>query len=250
MIGPINMTVAGLTFRQLFTRKRLIASALFAASPLLIALFFRATGHTNDPTGVQFLRELYSGIVAFVLLPLSAVVFGTAAFGGEIDDGTIVYLLVKSLPRWQLVLSKYVVAVISTFVMTFVAILLPWLALGVQSDSAPLLEGFTAGIALGAALYCAIFVTMGLMSKRALVMGLLYIVVLEITLSPNVVGLKSLSVREFVMTVVGKVAAGVPGVKVGAVSTNTVWTMGAIILVASLALGIRWLQQYEMAERI
>jgi ABC-2 type transport system permease protein len=140
--------------------------------------------------------------------------------------------------------------VFSTFVMMFVAILLPWLALGVQSDSAPLLEGFTAGIALGAALYCAIFVTMGLMSKRALVMGLLYIVVLEITLSPNVVGLKSLSVREFVMTVVGKVAAGVPGVKVGAVSTNTVWTMGAVILVASLALGIRWLQQYEMAERI
>jgi hypothetical protein len=35
------------------------------------------------------------------------------------------------------------------------------------------LEGFTAGIALGAALYCAIFVTIGLMSKRALVLGLL-----------------------------------------------------------------------------
>jgi hypothetical protein len=52
------------------------------------------------------------------------------------------------------------------------------------------------------------------------------------------------------MTVVGKIAAGVPGVKVGAVSTNTVWTMGAIILVASLALGIRWLQRYEMAERL
>ena len=250
MSGPVNLTVVGLTFRQLFTRKRFVASALFAVSPLIITLFFRATAHAHDPTGVQFLRDLYSGIVAFVLLPLSAVVFGTAAFGGEIDDGTIVYLLVKDLPRWQLVLSKYVVAVASTFEMMFVAILLPWLALGAPSDSAPLLEGFIGGVGLGAVLYCAIFVTMGLVSKRALVLGLLYVVVIEIALSPNVQGLKSFSVREFVMTIVGKIAAGAPGVKAGAVTTNTVWTMGAIFLVAGLGLGIRWLQRYEMAERL
>jgi ABC-2 type transport system permease protein len=250
MNGPINLTVTALTFRQLFTRKRLAGSALFALSPLLITLVFRATVHPHDPTGVQFLRELYSGMVAFVLLPLSAVVFGTAAFGGEIDDGTIVYLLVKDLPRWQIVLSKYVVAVVSTFVMIFVAIVLPWMALGAPSDSAPLVQAFTAGIALGAALYSAIFVTLGMMNKRALVLGLLYIVVLEISLSPNVQGLKSFSVREFVMTVVGKLAAAVPGVKAGAVTTNTVWTMGGIFLAASLALGIRWLQRYELAERL
>lgn len=174
MTGLINTTVAGLTFRQLFTRNRLVASALFAAAPLLITLFFLLTAHAADPSGVQFLRELYSGIVAFVLLPLAAVVFGTAAFGGEIDDGTIVYLLVKSLPRWQLVLTKFVVAALSTFAMTFVAILLPRLALGAKPDLTPLLQSFAAGIALGSVLYCAIFVTVGLVSKRALVIGLIY----------------------------------------------------------------------------
>ena len=250
MNGPINLTVAGLTFRQLFTRKRFITSALFSALPLVIVLFFLATKHPFDPTGLGILRENYSGIVAFVLLPLSAVVFGTAAFGGEIDDGTIVYLLVKDLPRWQLVLSKYAVAVISTFAMMFFAILLPWLALGAPSESAPLFQAFTAGIALGAALYSAIFVTLGMMSKRALVFGLIYVVVIEIALSPNVPGLKSLSVREFVMTIAGKIATGIPSVKPGAVPIGTVWTMGAIILVASLGLGIRWLQKYEMAERL
>jgi ABC-2 type transport system permease protein len=249
-MSPINMTIVWLTVRQLFARRRLIASALFAAAPLVITLFFRATVHTGDATGLQFLRELYAGIVAFVLLPLAAVVFGTASFGGEIDDGTIVYLLVKALPRWQVVLSKYVVAVIATIVMMFIAILLPWLALGAPPDSLPLLEAFTAGIAVGAVLYNALFVTLGLTSKRALVLGLLYVVVVEITLSPNVVGLKSFSVREFVMTVVGNLAATVPGVHPGAVPTNTVWTMGAIILVGGLGAGIRWLSRYEMAERL
>ena len=249
-MSPINMTVAWLTVRQLFTRRRLIASALFAAAPLIVTLFFKATAHSGDATGLQFLRELYAGIVAFVLLPLAAVVFGTAAFGGEIDDGTIVYLLVKALPRWQLILSKYVVAVLATIVMMFVAILLPWLALGAHSDSLPLLEAFAAGVAVGAVLYNALFVTLGLTSKRALVLGLLYVVVIEITLSPNVAGLKSFSVREFVMTVVGNLAAAVPGVHAGAVPSNTVWTMGSIILIGGLGAGIRWLSRYEVAERL
>lgn len=35
-----------------------------------------------------------------------------------------------------------------------------------------------------------------------------------------------------------------------AVPMNTVWTMGTIVLAASLVIGIRWLQRYEMAERL
>jgi ABC-2 type transport system permease protein len=250
MNGPLNLTVMGLTFRQLFTRKRFIFSGLFALVPLVIVLFFKASKHAYDLTGELFLVKLYSDIVAFVLLPLSAVVFGTAAFGGEIDDGTIVYLLVKALPRWQLILSKYVVAMISTTVMMTVAVILPWLALGAPPDSRLLVESYTAAIALGASLYCAIFVTLGLTSKRALVIGLLYIVVVEITLSPNVVGLKSVSVREFVMTIARKLGEGSAGIGAIVVPMNTVWTMSAILLVAGLGLGIRWLSRYEMAERL
>jgi ABC-2 type transport system permease protein len=250
MNWPVNTTVAGLTVRQLFTRRRFIASALFAVVPLIIVMIFKATTHRFDPTGAQFLGTTYQGIVAFVLLPLSAVVFGTAAFGGEIDDGTIVYLLVKDLPRWQVVLSKYAVAVFATAMMMLIAITLPWLALGMPAAATPTVQAYAAGIVLGAALYSAIFVTLGMISKRALVLGLLYVVVLEISLSPNVQGLKSFSVREFVMTVVGKLAAGAPGVKAGAVTMNTVWTMGAIFLAGSLTIGVRWLQRYEMAERL
>jgi ABC-2 type transport system permease protein len=248
--GPVNFTVMWLTFRQLFTRKRLIFTALFAAAPLVIALFFRASHARGAATDQAFMAQLYGDIVAFVILPLSAVVFGTAAFGGEIDDGTIVYLLVKSLPRWTVVISKYLVAVLSTVIMMAVAVTLPWLALGADPGAWPLVQAYITAMALGAALYCAIFVTLGMTSKRALVFGLLYVVVIEITLSPNIPGLKSLSVREYVMTMVGTLAAQMPGVKPGAVSIDTVWTMSAVILVAGLALGMRWLSRYEMAERL
>ena len=249
-MGPLNMTIMGLTFRQLFTRKRFVASAIFAAVPLIIILFFKARPHPYDLSGEKMLVNLYSDIIAFVLLPLAAVVFGTAAFGGEIDDGTIVYLLVKAIPRWQVVLSKYVVAVVATAIMMIAAVLMPWIALGMPSDANTLVEAYVAAVTWGAALYSAIFVTLGLVSKRALVLGLLYIVVLEITLSPNVQGLKSISVREFVMTIAGKIAAGLPAVKVAAVPVDTVYTMSAIFVIVGLGLGIRWLSRYEMAERI
>lgn len=249
-MGPINLTIAQLTFRQLFTRKRFIWSAIFAALPLILVLFFKARPHPFDKTGEQFLVNIYSDIIAFVLLPLSAVVFGTAAFGGEIDDGTIVYLLVKAIPRWQVVLSKYAVAVFATAIMMIAAVVMPWLALGLPSDCTTLVEAYIAAVTWGAALYSAIFVTMGLVSKRALVLGLLYIVVLEISLSPNVQGLKSISVREFVMTIAAKIAAGLPAVKAAAVPIDTVYTMSAFFVIVGLGLGIRWLSKYEMAERI
>ena len=112
MNWPISRTVAWLTLRQLFVRRRLIAAIFFALTPLLIVvLFVSARGAAAaDGRTAGLLMDLYRDVVIGVLLPLSAVVFGTAAFGGEIDDGTIVYLLVKPLSRWRVVLSKYVVA--------------------------------------------------------------------------------------------------------------------------------------------
>ena len=252
MNWPISRTVAWLTFRQLFVRRRLIASVFFALTPLLIVVLFvsarGAAAAVERKAGL--LIDLYRDIVIGVLLPLSAVVFGTAAFGGEIDDGTIVYLLVKPLSRWRVVLSKYVVAVISTAGMMVIATIPPWLFLGTSVVPPKVLLAFATAIALGATLYSALFVTMGMMSRRALVFGLLYIVVLEMTLSRQVAGVRSLAIREFAMTVVGKLAAGERGIVAGTVTLDTVWMMGGIILVVMLALGMRWLSRYEMAEKL
>ena len=43
-------------------------------------------------------------------MPLVALIFGTAALGSEIEDGTAVYLLIKPIPRWQIALAKILVA--------------------------------------------------------------------------------------------------------------------------------------------
>ena len=129
------------------------------------------------------------------------------------------------------------------------AILLAWyFTPGTTPVRVPL--SYAAGSAVGAIIYCAIFVTLGISSRRALALGLLYIVAFENVLSRNIVGAKSLSVREFALAVCKKIVGTAAEFTDLTVSMGTVWAMGTIFLIAALAIGVFRLQRYEVAERL
>ena len=74
----------------------------------MLALVVRAL--TEEGVGYDIVSE-----VGFALaLPLVALLAASAVLGPEIDDGSIVYLLAKPVPRHVVVLSKYVVAWLAT----------------------------------------------------------------------------------------------------------------------------------------
>lgn len=247
--APLNRTVMWLTRRQLFAKQRLVVAIGLMLVPALIAVVYRLTAAADPSDGIGFLSSVYHDIVMGVLLPITALVFGTSAFGGEVDDGTLIYLMVKPVPRWQLTFSKYVVALGATIAVITPAILLAWvLTPGETPFRVPLAYG--AGAAVGSSIYCAIFVTLGITSRRALALGLLYIVAFENVLSRNVVGAKSLSVREFSLAVSKKIAGAAAEFTDVTVSMGTVWTMGTIFLVIALGMAVVKLQRYEVAERL
>jgi len=250
MTGPIDSTVLWLTWRQLFARRRLYLAAAFSLAPLLIALVFRFTSSDLANASVPFLTSLLREIVIGTLLPIAALVFGTTAFGGEIDDGTLVYLLVKPLARWRVVLTKYLVATACTLAVMVPAIVLPWLV--VKNNDLPwqFPLAFLAGATVGAIVYSAIFVTLGLTTRRALVIGLIYVVGLEVVWSRLINGIKSLSVREFAVAVTKQVSDGAVQITDPVVKMSTVWTMGTILLVVAIAIAVRSLARYEIAERL
>ena len=249
-MNPFNSTVVWLTWRQLFAKKRLWLAIVFSLVPLVFTIFFRFSSDDSDGVRLKFFSTLCREIIIGTIIPLAAAVFGTTAFGGEIDDGTLVYLLVKPLPRWKVVLSKYVVAVAATIGVLVPSMALPWYVLSGPQLTFEVLEGFVLGGAMGSAIYCAIFLLLGLASRRALVASLLYVIAFEGVLSRNLVGVKSLSVREF--AVAASQAAGQGAIKLMGyvVPMTTVWTMSAIFLVGALAFTLHKLNTYEMAERI
>ena len=250
MSNPFDRTVMWLTWRQLFARKRIYIAAAFALVPVLFTVFFRFT--TDDRSGgrMEFFNGLSRELVIGTLVPLAAALFGTTAFGGEVDDGTLVYLLIKPIARWRIVLAKYVVATMSTIAVMIPALVLPWLALSAPDLSANVLVGYLLGGVAGAAIYCALFLSLGLASRRALVVALIYVIGFEAVLSRNLVGVKSLSVREFAVALSRAASNGTIVMTSYVVPMTTAWIMSAIFLIGALALSLRRLSRFETAERM
>ncbi|HEY6219358.1 MAG TPA: ABC transporter permease [Gemmatimonadaceae bacterium] len=246
--APFDRTVIWLTRRQLFAKQRLIVAIGLALIPAMIAAIDRF--NTADPNyASDFLSTVFRDIVIGVLLPITALVFGTSAFGGEVDDGTLIYLMVKPLPRWRIAFSKYVVAVISTLLVVVPSMFLAWWIAPAQNPlRLPL--SYTVGAVVGAMLYCAIFLSLGIASRRALPLGLLYVIAFENVLTRNILGAKSLSVREFALSATKQVIGAASDFVGYNVSMATVWTMGSIFLVVALGISIVRLRKYEVAERL
>lgn len=250
MSGPFDRTVVWLTWRQLFARRRLWLAIAFSLVPLIFTVFYRFASDDQAGARIGFFSGMSRELVIGTLVPLAAALFGTTAFGGEVDDGTLVYLLVKPIARWRIVLSKYVVALLSTIGVMVPSLVLPWLMLRGPELSFDVLRGFVIGGAAGAAIYCALFLSLGLKSRRALVFSLLYVIAFEAVLSRNLVGVKSLSVREFAVAISQAASNGALVLKGYVVPMNTVWTMSAILLIGALVISLRTLSRYELAERV
>lgn len=184
-----------LTLRQLLTRGKLIILVSLAALPPLLALLYNLSSSRTDPE--TFLVGLYQNVVYSIVAPVVALVFAAATLGSEVEDGTIVYLLMKPTPRWQIVASKLVVtmAVIIVFVVVSIAGTALTVGQGFSETHAAL--AFAAGAALGGATYAAIFCFLGLITSRALIAGLLYVFIWEGLITRLFTGTRNLSVREY-----------------------------------------------------
>src|SRR5258708_24727238 len=101
----IFTTIARITLRALLGRRRTILLLLLAGVPILVGLLVRA-----NTDGVGEVGPTLDGLVVRIILPLVALVFGTAALGSELEDGTAVHLLTKPVGRMTIVLAKGAVA--------------------------------------------------------------------------------------------------------------------------------------------
>jgi ABC-2 type transport system permease protein len=184
-----------LTVRQLLSRGRLLILVGLALLPPVLAFLYTISDSRVLPE--TFLVRAYTNFVFVVVTPVTALVFAAAALGSELEDGTIVYLLLKPLPRWQIVVSKLVVtaAIIAVFVM--LSIYLTALVLDRGVGEAHVAFAFALGAVLGGAAYAAIFTFLGLITSRALIAGLIYVFIWEGLVTRLFQGTRNLSVREY-----------------------------------------------------
>jgi len=243
----IDRTIVRLTVRLLLGQKRSMLMVAFALLPVLIAFLYNLE---NDRFGAQeWTAEVALGqLVIGLVLPFTALVFGTAALGQEFEDGTAVYLLAKPIPRPTIIASKLLVAWVATSAVVLLSTI-PTALLGLSgAPEDGLVLAFSVGGVAGSLAYCAAFLWLSIATSRALIVGLLYVFIWEGVVVGLFSGVKFFSVSEYALGI----ARGIttvpernfdPRLDVFSASVFAV-----IVTVVAIWFAIRALRRWEIGE--
>ena len=233
----MTLALAGFTARALLGRRRAWLVLLLAAIPVVVGLLATLSGTSPGPHGY------FANLIVRTVLPLIALLLGTAALGAAIDDGTVVYLLVKPIPRRLVALVALLVAGGITAVLGGLATILSGLFIGAPSDQ---IGAFVAAVIGASFAYTAVFLALSLVTSHALIIGLVYTLVWEGLLASLFEGTRILSIREYTLAVADGLVGGSraadaltsPGVAVG--------LLIAVVIVGFL-IGVMRLRRFELS---
>ena len=233
----MNTTIASITTRGLFGRRRFLL--LLPLPVLLVGLAALATALGGSPD--QWGQPVIQGLGFGVVLPVLALVVGTGVLGQEIDDGTVVHILTKPLPRREIILAKLAVAV----AVTAVTVGVPMLFVGALAGSVRLGFALAVACALGALAYCALFLALSLVTRRPVLIGLLYVLIWEGVLGNLLNGTRILSIEQYVVAVADRISGS--GLLHGTVSLPFALVMAMAFAVGGTLLAIDRLRSFRVA---
>jgi ABC-2 type transport system permease protein len=178
-------------------------------------------------------QDLVSGFGLGTLVPLLGLIAGTGVIAPEIDDGSIVYLLSKPLDRHSIIVTKVVVAI--GVVSALGAVPTGIAGLILTGDVGGITAGYTVGALVAGIAYCAVFALLGVISRNAVVIGLIYALVWESLVGQFVPGARALSIQQWALAVTDGVIGSEAGIDVDpAVGFGT----GVVLLVVVTAASV------------
>ena len=196
-----------------------------SALPVLIGGITAGVGNRGDD---GFVASVVSGLLAAVVLPLVTMALGTAAFGNDLEDRTLGYLVLRPVGRLRIVAPKFAVIVLMAA---------PLLAAsGAVSTLIGLGDGRAAaavavGVAAGAVAYASVFMWIGLITTRAKGFALLYVFLWEGLLATFFNGIGYLSIRAYSLSIMH----GIDPQGLGALEGNAIGLPAAVTGMAVVA---------------
>jgi ABC-2 type transport system permease protein len=199
---PTVRGVFGLALEGMVWSRRSIFMAVLLGLPMLFALIYRvAQGAGTAVRSSGF--DLYGQIVAFYyvrmallpgVLPLAALFYATALVADEVEDRTITYLFTRPIRRPAILVGKFAAYLVTTLCLTLPTLVVTFFALttarGTSGLSAfvPNLFRDMGVLALTLLVYGAFFMLMGIVLRRPLILGLLFLFIWElIYMGPGIV---------------------------------------------------------------
>jgi ABC-2 type transport system permease protein len=169
--------------------RRSLLMALLLGLPIAFALLFRGVLVARLPPRISGF-DLYGIVIAFYyvrnVLPLAALFYATALIADEVDGRTITYLLTRPVRRGAILFGKFAAYVVTTACLTLPAVVITFFLLtttrgwtGVSARVGDLFNDLGV-IALTLLAYGAFFTLMGVLLRRPVIPGLLFLFVWEL----------------------------------------------------------------------
>lgn len=197
------------SIRQLASKGRLLLLLILVSLPVGLAALVSATLGEDETSNKDFINTLLDGLLIGTIMPIVSMVLATAAFGNEVEDRTLSFLVLKPISRLRIVSAKLLAAIVVGCPLVIVSGVTATL-LGGSGLGARIVEldgtfqatlAVSVGLFAGFVAYSALFTWAGLVSTRALPYALVYVVIWEGLISSLLGGVRYLSVRGYTLAI-------------------------------------------------
>ena len=193
MSVPNRMTFAtsarrvfDLSLGEMLWSRRTIFMALVVAGPVLLAVIARGLElfgmsalriNGRAVPGFSIFGVMIWSLYLYFIVPVLGVFYGTALMADEVEDKTITYLFTRPVPRGAVLVGKYLAYLACTVLVVLPSVMIVYFLL-VPLAQLPATFGNLVTdlglLALGLAVYGALFAFVGAFFKRPLLIGLVY----------------------------------------------------------------------------
>ncbi|MCB1247498.1 MAG: ABC transporter permease [Acidimicrobiia bacterium] len=180
------------SIRLLATTRRTLMLASIMLAPA--ALFLVGSSGRSDQAAASAFVDVTLIALFGLVLPIVAMVLASAALGTERRDQTLSLIVLRPIPRASIVIAKFVASAGTTLALAGVGLVALHLCrtLVVAWDGT-LFLATVAGVVVATATYSAVFLALGFITDRAVIIGLGYLLVFENGIVSALPGLSVLS---------------------------------------------------------
>ena len=238
--GVVIAPVYRLTLRSLLDGRRTLALGLLALLPVIPASVFAAAGEIEPEL---FWARLVQRLIIPTVAAFVAVVIGASALGDEREDGTILYLLSTPVSRLGLVVTKVLASwTVAAALLTPPVVVAGLIALRGDATVGRIVWPVV-GMLAAALCYCAVTAWLSTVTRRPVVLGVLYILLWEGSIATFAASADRLSIAAY-----GRVLAveGVIDVNAPEISAPVAVIVLAIVSAVAIRAAGRRLSRTEM----